>query len=195
MVWWINIAENSQPSWTIDMVSIILIFRYHLNRSSPHEFSRKFESQITERTSAPKTSCTWGYHRCTYFEHLKVGHQCDAASQIKITRLLIKQQKVTEKSIIRGVQNFSAKSLRRRIYHVMAYARNQNFSAFSNHLIFPHFLSETTVTWQIKILVQSQFQNFSAFSNNCDLTCPKLISHDSLMTHLFFFLLVYNYES
>ena len=97
--------------------------------------------------------------------------------------------------LIRVVQNFSAKSLRRRIYHVMAYARNQNFSAFSNHLIFPHFLSETTVTWQIKILVQSQFQNFSAFSNNCDLTCPKLISHDSLMTHLFFFLLVYNYES
>ena len=96
---------------------------------------------------------------------------------------------------LRGIQNFSAKSLRRRIRHVMAYARNQNFSAFSNHLIFPHFLSETTVTWQIKILVQSQFQNFSAFSNNCDLTCPKLIFHDSLMTHLFFFLLVYNYES
>ena len=83
---------------------------------------------------------------------------------------------------LRGVQNFSAKSLWRRIYHVMAYARNQNFSAFSNHLIFPQFLSETTVTWQIKILVRSQFQNFSAFSNNCDLNCPKLIFHSGNST-------------
>ena len=45
-------------------------------------------------------------------------------------------------TLLRGF-NILCKKSSKEIYHVMAYARNQNFSAFSTHLISPHFLFET----------------------------------------------------
>ena len=80
------------------------------------------------------------------------------------------------KSKLRGVLNLSSKSIWRRICNVLAYASNVNFSAFSSHFIFSHFLLETPVTWQNV--------NFSAFSNNCDLTFSKLIFHSMITRYL-----------
>ena len=61
--------------------------------------------------------------------------------------------------MLRGVSNFSAKSLRRRF--VMWWHMHEN-----------------------QILVHLQivrFSNFIAFSNNCNQACPKFIFHDSLV--------------
>ena len=81
---------------------------------------------------------------------------------------------------VRVVQNFSAKGLRRR-FIMWWHMKEIKILVHFRDLIFAHFLSGTPITWQTKILVQSQNQKFSAFSNNSDLTCPKLSFHDSLI--------------
>ena len=77
-----------------------------------------------------------------------------------------------DRLILPGVSNFSAESLRRRFvmwWHmhetqILVHFRDIYFLSFS--LRNPHHVTNS---------------NFSAFSNNCDLTCPKLIFHDSII--------------
>ena len=53
-----------------------------------------------------------------------------------ISKLIRVSKQFSVTKIIRGVLNFSAKSIRRRICHVKAYAWNVNFSAFAIEELF-----------------------------------------------------------